>query len=961
MPNPKSLPDLPEDYTSKFFFNDVVTKLVDDNFRGHVLRCWADEDDMMGMGSDPTNPIERPLLRGEVGIRNMRTQELLICPESSVVLFHRAFINGDIVKRSLTSHDSAVIIDQSSEVLLEHLGTKKRLNQWIQQDKLRSHFLVEVGDKVVSDNWLGSVESVIRRAVVKRHDADTAYRVFDLATSMDPGRALHELMPRSDERGEELLFDKGDLKDIVLSSEIVSIRVAWHVLNQKLPISAQDDYPEPPKQWTGDKVWELIHFAMDDRRPVQLGDGMFITDRALRDSLEIEDSVYTTRTDFRPRPVKSTISSLKIVGARSKLTLRWQNGSVTTDWASDVVPYQNVDEYETWPGDCVIWKGDSGQRIPAVVQTFDAHNRVADVFCLDGREKPREIISALELDPGLSQVYGVGIGSIVLLCDDNGAPLPEVPSLGQGDYSRDLTWETEVLEECRKHPPTMGLDNEVTSTEPIGDPSAIDWWGEVKALKLDGTVEVRLANGSSKTVGLKNIYLLRGTLEDEIMDPLEDMPGGEGMMMNGMPPMMISPTGHMAMMIPNGMVMGGFPPLDDLHDYDDDGFDDGHPEEEDDSMGSDLHSGSETFSEQMEIYQRADLHDDDCPSIERDAELLENLGMEVEDEETRDAEEAEKLALGTTSESPQATPSTLPPANGDAGPSKPRRVLNEDWQRFDISEEAPADHHFIKETVSTPERSYLSRVNRELTALRSSLPENILVRTYENRTDLVRCLIIGPEGTPYANAPFVFDVFMDPTKFPREPPKVHFHSHTNGQGRCNPNLYEDGKVCLSVLGTWSGDKSESWNPRTSSLLQVFVSISGLVLVRSPYHCEPAFAKLEGTREGRVNSRHYSEKAYVLSRSFVRTALQRPPTGFEDALRTFYYDKGRLKDVIDHAKRLIDKTEASAAKGASVEEEDENAEMWNADAIGSLTVGASLTLKRTISSLQTLWEDHLAKA
>lgn len=43
------------------------------------------------------------------------------------------------------------------------------------------------------------------------------------------------------------------------------------------------------------------------------------------------------------------------------------------------------------------------------------------------------------------------------------------------------------------------------------------------------------------------------------------------------------------------------------------------------------------------------------------------------------------------------------------------------------------------------------------------------------------------------------------------------------------------------------------SPTKSSLLQVFVSISGLVLVRSPYHCEPAFAKLEGTREGKVNS------------------------------------------------------------------------------------------------------------
>lgn len=43
------------------------------------------------------------------------------------------------------------------------------------------------------------------------------------------------------------------------------------------------------------------------------------------------------------------------------------------------------------------------------------------------------------------------------------------------------------------------------------------------------------------------------------------------------------------------------------------------------------------------------------------------------------------------------------------------------------------------------------------------------------------------------------------------------------------------------------------SPKNSSLLQVFVSISGLVLVRHPYHCEPAFAKLEGTREGQINS------------------------------------------------------------------------------------------------------------
>jgi ubiquitin-protein ligase len=50
----------------------------------------------------------------------------------------------------------------------------------------------------------------------------------------------------------------------------------------------------------------------------------------------------------------------------------------------------------------------------------------------------------------------------------------------------------------------------------------------------------------------------------------------------------------------------------------------------------------------------------------------------------------------------------------------------------------------------------------------------------------------------------------------------------------NPNLYEDGKVCLSILGTWAGDRNETWSATRSSLLQAFVSIQGLVLVKEPY-------------------------------------------------------------------------------------------------------------------------------
>jgi hypothetical protein len=40
----------------------------------------------------------------------------------------------------------------------------------------------------------------------------------------------------------------------------------------------------------------------------------------------------------------------------------------------------------------------------------------------------------------------------------------------------------------------------------------------------------------------------------------------------------------------------------------------------------------------------------------------------------------------------------------------------------------------------------------------------------------------------------------------------------------NPNLYQEGKVCLSLLGTWQGGRGESWSPEYSTVLQVLISI-----------------------------------------------------------------------------------------------------------------------------------------
>ena len=64
---------------------------------------------------------------------------------------------------------------------------------------------------------------------------------------------------------------------------------------------------------------------------------------------------------------------------------------------------------------------------------------------------------------------------------------------------------------------------------------------------------------------------------------------------------------------------------------------------------------------------------------------------------------------------------------------------------------------------------------------------------------IAQLLISGPEGTPYSGGLFLFDVFFPPT-YPAGPPQVNLCTTGRGAVRFNPNLYNCGKVCLSILG-----------------------------------------------------------------------------------------------------------------------------------------------------------------
>lgn len=102
-----------------------------------------------------------------------------------------------------------------------------------------------------------------------------------------------------------------------------------------------------------------------------------------------------------------------------------------------------------------------------------------------------------------------------------------------------------------------------------------------------------------------------------------------------------------------------------------------------------------------------------------------------------------------------------------------------------------------------------------LDMLDDPLPGVLLHFDESNISDVFLC-VVGPEGTPYEGGFFPFHVRFG-TRYPSEPPSVTFLT-PNEQVRFHPNLYQNGKVCLSILGTWSGPQWTSvMNLRSLSL------------------------------------------------------------------------------------------------------------------------------------------------
>ncbi|XP_059217801.1 baculoviral IAP repeat-containing protein 6 isoform X2 [Stomoxys calcitrans] len=226
------------------------------------------------------------------------------------------------------------------------------------------------------------------------------------------------------------------------------------------------------------------------------------------------------------------------------------------------------------------------------------------------------------------------------------------------------------------------------------------------------------------------------------------------------------------------------------------------------------------------------------------------------------------------------------------------------FDTFDMIVEAESNgyrfvvsHHFEKMVRMAGDRYHPSRVKRlaqEAVTLSTSLPlsfsSSVFVRCDTDRLDVMKVLITGPADTPYANGCFEFDVFFPPD-YPNLPMLINLETTGRHSVRFNPNLYNDGKVCLSVLNTWHGRPEEKWNAQTSSFLQVLVSIQSLILVPEPYFNEPGFERSRGSPSGTHSSREYNSNIYqACVRWAMLEQIRNPSPCFKDVIHTHFWLK-----------------------------------------------------------------------
>lgn len=157
--------------------------------------------------------------------------------------------------------------------------------------------------------------------------------------------------------------------------------------------------------------------------------------------------------------------------------------------------------------------------------------------------------------------------------------------------------------------------------------------------------------------------------------------------------------------------------------------------------------------------------------------------------------------------------------------------------------------------------SALKRLMAEYKQLTLNPPEGIVAgpKSEENFFEW-EALVTGPEGTSFDGGVFVTELIF-PTDYPLSPPKMRFISDM-----FHPNVYVDGRVCISILHTPGDDPlgyesaTERWSP-VQSIEKILLSVVSMLAEPN----DESGANVDASKMWRENRAAFNETAKKLVR------------------------------------------------------------------------------------------------
>jgi ubiquitin-protein ligase len=189
------------------------------------------------------------------------------------------------------------------------------------------------------------------------------------------------------------------------------------------------------------------------------------------------------------------------------------------------------------------------------------------------------------------------------------------------------------------------------------------------------------------------------------------------------------------------------------------------------------------------------------------------------------------------------------------------------------------------------------RLQKEIEHAKTLNTQGIFYEYNEMNMMMGKAMIVGPEGTPYEGCLLCFSIEY-PYDYPFSSPALQIIT-SDGATRFHPNLYINGKVCLSILGTWSGPK---WCA-VMTISTVLSSIQSL-LEPNPIVNEPGWEKYTLEHDKAKHYRDYVQHALIYHTlfklsDFTRKNVPYEMIPFQDIL------KERLDDIMNGVSEIIE--------------------------------------------------------